>query len=193
MSGAAGPLAHDHFDELRLAASDADLAAWIAQARPGSICVYARGGPLDPASAVARHARLLEQAGSVRLHHRRAGAVGEYLAVKLAPGYLTDPLRDPDTREPMLPDPSTNLGGIYALLARAARHRQPCPTNREIAQVLALPSVDRARYLVSKLAAAGHIMVENRGPRVRRVVTISASGARTSASRAAIAPAEVQG
>lgn len=179
-------MAGERADELRLAAHVDDLTRWIARARPGSICVYARGAPLDPESAVGKHARVLAHAGAVGLRYRKAGGVGEYLAVKLAAGHLAEPLPRASVGKPVVPDPETNIGGVYALLAHAARYKQPCPTNREIALALALPSVGVARHLVAKLKAAGLISVVNRGARLTRIVTIAANGARTSASRVAV-------
>lgn len=66
---------------------------------------------------------------------------------------------------------------VYAVLARAAAKRRPCPTNQQLA-ALAQTNATNASYALTKLKALGKIDVEWSGERRRRV-TIKVTGMMT--------------
>lgn len=167
-------------EALRLAATADDFDAWLGRAEAGSICVYARGEYLDPQCRTAARARDMAQAGIVRLNRRVVDGVGEYLAIKLAPGWTRPRVAGADA----LLAPGTITAMIYEILSHAAEHGHRCPTMRDIALALAMKDEDAARYQMRKLSFAGHIIIEKRGPGISPIVTICSTGMRTAAAAA---------
>ncbi len=151
------------------------LRAWLLGAEPGDEIVYATG-PVVPKSAdVVLLVRELTEEGLLRTHQRRAGKTFEYFAVKRVPH--ADPL--PPIRHPLPRGDDDADARVLRMLCRAANFAQVCPTNVELAQACGLPDAFAASYRVRKLINAGAIRVEDQGPKMRRIVTILASGQRT--------------
>lgn len=162
--------------------------AWLKVGAPGDEIVYASGKVLDQQRDVAVLARQWAGEGLITLKSVRIRE-GEFAfaAEKLL-------LRDDGkgTLGPRLPDRDTPEGQCLAILRRAANFNLPCPTNREIMKAMRLNDVEQARYLVRKLADAGHIRVEDRGSRVTRVVTITETKRSTSRAMTPVARGAVQ-
>jgi hypothetical protein len=162
---------------LRMVSPPGDVEAWVRKAYAGQLGVYARGPYLDPECPTALLVNALKDRGIVQPNRRTVQGMGEYLITKLAPGYAR-PLADGPPCSPPLP--GTEIGNVYEILCHAAEHGHPCPTNRDIAIALALRDHERARYLIGQLAEQDHIMIEDRGRLVTRVVTIMATQRSTS-------------
>lgn len=177
---------------LRLAAASCTVAAldaWLDRAGDGNMCIYAQGGDLDQAAPIARHVAALAKAGKVLAHMRGQGSDRQYLARKLPvpeDGTSGRPVLGLRDAVPPMLRPDTNSGLVYEYLSQKAAALEPCPTNREIALKLRLSDAEAARYLVNQLERAGHIEIDDRGPRITRVVKIIAAGTRTSVERIAV-------
>lgn len=151
-----------------------DFRAWLADATPGQDIVYATGPVLDQKRDVVLLAGQYIAAGLIRTHRRKVEGRWEYFAVR----------RDSRVDGPTMAAPPAGQieglrGQMLALLRRAANLAQACPTNAELARQLNLKNGEAARYEFNQLVAGGHIRVKNYGPRMRRVVTIVASGKTT--------------
>lgn len=156
---------------LCMSISIADFREWLAVARPGGEIVYATGPVLDQKRDVVLLAGQYIEAGLIRTHRRKVEGRWEYFAVR---------------RDASAPPPKARVeaidgvkGQMLSILRRAANLGQVCPTNTELARQLALKNGEAARYEFNQLVAGGHIRVANFGPRMRRVVTIVASGKTT--------------
>jgi hypothetical protein len=146
---------------------------WLKNAPDLAEIVYAQGSDLDQQRDVALLAGQWAREQLVSLHSPRLNN-GEFAftAVKL-------PQRD-DRKGPLGPkrlDPESHEGHCLAVLRQAANLGLPCPTNRQIMSIMLkrgvrLETPEQVRYLVRKLADGGYILVEDRGSRVTRVVTI---------------------
>ena len=149
-----------------------DFAAWLRTARPGDVIRYA-GGPSLPRSMpiVAPIARALA-AGQVRTHLAREDGTIVYFAVRRGPDGSCAQASD-------WPEPGSAPARMIELLAATARAGKPCPSNAVLAIALGLSGKEQARYALRQLTEAGLVAVRNRGPKLRRIVTILASGERT--------------
>jgi hypothetical protein len=76
--------------------------------------------------------------------------------------------RDVASRAAVLPE---DLQGIFMMLARAARDRQPCPSDAAIARAYGTHSLGRARRLLSYMEEQGLIVCQVDG-QGRRIVTL---------------------
>lgn len=158
--------------------------AWFDGAQPGEGIVYAIGTALDQRHPVAARTRALIARGMLRTFlDRRGDGRFDYCAERLARRARDAAPAGAEAPEAVPSTPAGDAGRVLALLAAHAEAGAPCPTNGSIARALDLKDSEAARYLVAQLASAGHIRIENRGPRVTRVLTIAATGARTSAAR----------
>lgn len=159
-----------------------DFAAWLRTARAGDVIRYA-GGPTLPRSMpiVSAVARALA-AGQVRTHQPREDGTIIYYAVRRSEGEDRDGAgADSGTA----PDPDSPGGRMLALIDRTAREGRPCPSNAVMAIALGLKGKEQARYVLGQLLDGGHVRVRNRGPKLRRIVTVTASGLSTAAWGAA--------
>lgn len=160
-----------------LAVSSVAFRKWLASAKPGTEFTYAVGRNLDRHHKVAQAARQAAKDGDVVLfHRRRPDGDFNYHARRVA---SAKPTAAPAHKTRAL-DPEGDAGRVLRFLDRYAEEGAPCPSNRTIALALRLNDGCRARYIVQQLERDGLITVENRGPRITRVITINASGKRTS-------------
>lgn len=148
---------------------------WLASADPGARFVYA-GGPVVPHEmAVVAIVREAVAAAEVTSHQRKVEGRWEYFVQRSRPDVEPRPGR---SKRDAIPADSVK-GLMLTILKAAATVGHPCPTNAEFAKRLGLKDAEAARYEFNQLAATGRIMVENRGPRQRRVVTIVSLGRST--------------
>jgi hypothetical protein len=152
---------------------------WVLGAKAGDTLVYAKAQSLHSLrhSTGIKAINEMFDAGLITLTSR-----------KLSPGfysYIAQRLKTPSRPAPSarlaqrVVDPdSDDLASLMQILRRfAARHR-PCPTNRELGQMIGGLNPDQAAYLLRKAQSRGRIRIDatNYG---QRVVTITASGKRT--------------
>lgn len=151
--------------------------AWLARARPGEQLVYARGPRLLQSDGVKALQDRFDE-GEVTFTTRRIAADDiAYIAERLAGGSRPAPhQRFARTAPP--PDDADEIAMLMATLRRLAAARRPCPTNRELGEMVGDIGPDRVAYLLRKLISARRIAVEALG-NGRRVVTIIATGKRT--------------
>lgn len=161
------------------AVSAREVEAWIAAAQPGDDFVYATGPALPQGMASVCMVRELVDAGQVRTHVRRNpdSRALEHVAVRravaaAAAGVSPAGVEAPDPNGPG----ATAARRMMQLLNRAAITGRPCPTNAELAETLGLKNKQAAQYIFNRLVRVGKIRVADFGPRMRRVVTICATG-----------------
>lgn len=152
---------------------DADVfAELVKRAKPGERVTYAEGPVALAGHPTFTRARAMRDAGLVELFQPRRGDNRgfDFLAVRLA--------RAPDgaADAPKLPGDAEAMLALYSERAEAG---QVCPTDGEAVTALGLINRRRAQYCRDVLATAGLIRVESRGPLMRRIVTIVATGKRT--------------
>jgi hypothetical protein len=161
------------------ALTPASVRAWLEEAKPGDVLVYAKGTHLirnDGVEAITRAA----QAGKIRLNFRRGGdGSGEYIATRRPP----DPSRLPHSsslaQSATLSDRAfDDSAQLMGLLCRLAQHKRACPTNRALGDMMGGVSPERVSYLLRKNEAVKTIRVECAAGG-QRVVTILASGLKT--------------
>jgi hypothetical protein len=175
--GQAVAVSRQRVSRLCLAVSAANFRAWYAKGAERRI-VYAQGPSLDQGCEVAILVRKMIAAGCLRAFHERRQDGGGWnfiaeridAAIEAQPSGETDQLTGEQLR-------------VLAVLDHHAGAGLPCPTNSALAREARVRDGYAARYIVQRLADTGHIRVENRGPRLTRVVTIVATGARTSCAR----------
>lgn len=164
----AGEAARFVLPALAVAIEAAELAEWVRAAAPDDQLVYAEGPVLPRGAAAVVLAGELAAAGLVRTHQRRGGARGwEYFVVRRATRAVEAPADAPAAS--VVDDAAAEL---LALLKRRAALHQPCPTNAEAAAHLGLRDAGRASYLFRLLRDRGLIEIEDRGPRLRRIITL---------------------
>lgn len=166
--------------------------AWLKTAPDLGEIVYAQGHELDQQRDVAVLARQWVGEQLIRCHSTRLNN-GEFAFTAVKVPQRGD---GKGAAGPKRLDPNSPEGHCLAVLRQAANLGLPCPTNRQIMTTMLhrgirLETPEQARYMVRKLAEAGHITVEDRGSRVTRVVTIvetkrSTSRAMTPVARGAI-------
>lgn len=173
MPGGGGTAVRQSVGPLCWGVDTGDFVAWLRASRAGDVIRYA-GGPSLPRSMpiVDAVARALD-AGQVRTHQRREDGTIVYFAVRRGP--------EPASADAAFPAPGTAPAHMLDLLTRTARAGKPCPSNAVLAIALGLSGKEQARYIFNQLIEGRHIAVENRGPKLRRIVTILASGERTGA------------
>lgn len=145
-----------------------DVEHWVASADVGAELVYAWGlsPPRDRAAWV--RARELFDEGEVRLHdRRRPSGDREWFMVKRA--MLVGMEAAPLVAEPQA---ETEEMAVLRILRRHVRLGLPCPTNAEIGRQIELTAAQVA-YRIRLLRAARLILMEDNGPGMRRVCTIS--------------------
>lgn len=153
------------------------VAEWVGSARPGEELVYAGGTHLIRSPGVEAITRAAQE-GKVRLNFRRSdGKGGEYLATRRANGQSASP--PPVDRNTVVVDDDLDEAlMLFGVLCKLASRGRPCPTNRELGEMLGGIQPERISYLMSKNISAGRVRSEAL-PRGRRVVTIVASGLAT--------------
>lgn len=156
------------------AMSPVELDTWVAGAAPGERVAYARG-PAIPRGAGWTHAMALRDDGVITLTSRLVDARSrrwEWLAER-----VRAPLSPRVAPRPPGTDPGERL---LAHLHWLAQHRQPCPSNKDLAEACALHDADAARYRLRALADRGDIDVQHSDSvKGWRIVTIAATGRRT--------------
>lgn len=196
---------------LTLYADVARMAAWLEDAAPGDEIVYATGPALGRDAAAGKLARSWADEGEVILLQRRVthgkGRTLEYVARRREPpvrpragkrGTGAESVRALRVKRarPQLCTAAdldgTVEGRVLALLVRFAGAGAPCPSNREIAVMLALNSRDAAQYAINKLMRADLIRVTHSCRIHGRQVTITASGASTAPVGGVTRPARVR-
>ncbi|USU06308.1 hypothetical protein NF699_06505 [Sphingomonadaceae bacterium OTU29LAMAA1] len=145
-----------------------DVEHWVASADVGAELVYAWGlsPPRDRAAWV--RARELFNEGEVRLHdRRRPNNDREWYMVKRAMlvGAVATPIVVDSVAE-------TEEAAVLRILRRHVRLGLPCPTNAEVGRQIELTAAQVA-YRIRLLRAARLISMEDNGPGMRRVCTIS--------------------
>jgi len=178
---------HYRLAPLCMAVSVQDFRAWQAKALPGARMIYAQGPALDQQRDVVVLARECAEIGTVTLLRRRDPVSGgfEFIAERLADW---PPLRSaaPAGKARTLPAPDSELGRVLEVLMRHANMDLPCPSNAELARALKLQGAEAVRYLIGQLIEGGNVRMDNRGPRIARIATITATGKSTSARMIAV-------
>lgn len=154
-------------DEHFTAVPAATLRAWLNGSSPGAQAIYASGADLPRDAESVRLAAQWQTEGLVRLHNRRdPGNPGrlQFLIVKLDPDAGRKPVLHAVDRE--------EKARMLELLAKLGSRGKPCPSNQELAQMLALRNRRVAQYLLDRLEAEGRISIESHGRNAPRVVTI---------------------
>lgn len=149
-----------------------DFAAWLAQAKPGERLRYAGGPVLPRGEPAVRAATAAKDAGLISTHIARENGACVYIAERL--GQVAP-------ASAVWPEPGSAAHRMMDVLRDSAAKTLPCPTNAVLAIALGLKGAERARYIFGQLVEAGLITVENRGPKLRRIVTICSTGKRTKA------------
>lgn len=145
-----------------------EFGAWLARAAADDEIPYAGGPALPhemPVVAAVTAARL---AGQVRTHVVKRDGRTLYIAVRRA-----------EVAQASAPALGEAAARMLDLLTRTAAAGKPCPSNTVLGISLGLKGKDGARYVFGELVKVGAISVENRGPKLRRIVTICATGKRT--------------
>ena len=148
------------------------LESWLTRAVPADRLVYAVGPSLPQGTATVCMVSELVALGKLRTHVVRNPETKalEHVAVR----------READAPEPGETPPADDPRGagrrMMQLLNRAALTGRPCPTNAELAEALGLKNKMAAQSVFQQLVRSGKIRVADFGPRMRRVVTISATG-----------------
>jgi hypothetical protein len=155
------------------------LTAWVMNAAPGRICVYARISRL-PKGGVGARARELRLAGLVTLLPQRPVIAGMF-------DYRARRTPEPFCGGTPLPDDGDLRGDellLYELVTRLADEGGLCPPNRSFAALLGIRHEDRVTRLFDKLKRRGLIRVRwAQGPTAPfRVIEVPAIGRSTSAS-----------
>lgn len=142
--------------------------AWVACAEAGERLVYAWGKVPPRERAAWTRARELLTEGEVRLHdQRRPDGDREWFMVK----------RDAVLRAVAAVEPDAGAGqeteeeAVLRILRRHVRLQLPCPTNAEIGRQIGL-TASQAAYRVRVLRDAKAILLDDRGPGWRRMLTI---------------------
>lgn len=161
--------------DLAMVAPAERLRGWLESAAPGDQARYAVGGELPRDCETVRMVSRWREEGLVRTHLTRDRADPSrtvFLVVKrgaeeAAPGGVRHAV-PPAERKAML-----------AALEDYAERGRACPSNAALARQLGLRTRMQAKYQIERLAADGLIRVENRGPKLPRVVTIVRTGKET--------------
>jgi hypothetical protein len=145
----------------------ADVENWVATAEVGAELVYAWGFAPPRERAAWTRARELSDENEVRLHdRRRTGGDREWYMVKR-------PVPVGVTVVPPVVDPAeeTEEMAVLRVLRRHVGLGLPCPTNAEIGKQVGLIAPQVA-YRIRLLRAARLILMDDRGPKLRRICTI---------------------
>ncbi len=165
-------------------AEAADMARWIATARPGDVTVYATG-PMLGDHAAKRLALQWQGEGKAELFQRRSDRnhCFDYCARKRAPAHKAAANDEGSVRRLVDGRPpqddawrDSREGRVYALLFRDVADGRCCPTNASIAERLDLDTRYCAKDALAKLKDMGLIRFEQTGLRRTRIVTIVATG-----------------
>ncbi len=156
-----------------------DVFEFARTARPGETLEYARGA--HPPRELVRAMRPLVEAGVLSPVARRSADGFRFIVERgTAPIARAKAPRRGTVRRRRVR--KSSLTQVFEMLARAARRGEPCPTNDELARACGLSGKLAASYRVRRLAAMGHVTVEDHSPFGRRVITILTgrdAGART--------------
>lgn len=152
---------------------EAEFARWIERAAPRDRIVYAGGPVLPRKMAVVRAVTVAKDAGLVGTHVVRENGACLYVAERRAES------GGGESAARAWPVPGSIADRMLGILTDAAAAGRPCPTNAVLSISLSLTGAEQARYIFGQLVNAGLIAVENRGPKLRRIVTIVKSGERT--------------
>ena len=165
-------------------ATVAQVDAWLEHAKYGDVFVYVTGTCLPIRSGGAARMRDLAARGLVHLTQKRVApgaAMTNYRAQRSnKPSALSKPTRSTlsiDKAE-LVDDEATLVNSLLPLLARAAKHGRPCPTDAQLAERAMLRRDDIAPAL-EVLRAAGLIHIQSAPAPTLRRVTILATGERT--------------
>lgn len=159
--------------ELGMAAAPEALRAWLAEAAPGNMAIYAIGLDLPREAEGVQLVRAWQAEGLVALVSRRDPADRRRTQWLVQRAGATSPAAKPGllslvTRQ--------QLAALLILLREGDKRRRPCPSNNKLARELDLGWGERgrarARYLIDLLVRDGAITVESRGRNLPRVVTI---------------------
>lgn len=160
------------------ALTQAAVDKWIDGARAGDELVYARGLRVVQSDGV-RRLRELHDAGAIAFTSRRIGPEDTaFIAQRLSGGSRPAPAQRL-ARPPRADEDADEVAQLMAALRRLAAERKPCPTNRELGQMIGGVGPERVSYLLRKQIGASRIRVDALATG-RRVVTIVATGRRTS-------------
>ena len=161
----------------------ADVEAWIGIAQPGDrLCYNAGWGLPKRAPGVLAVDELIESGEVLPFQTRRTDGKGS--------NYWIQRRAEIDASATLLSSAAIAGDGegeavadqLMVILRRCARFDRRCPTDREIAEQLDLKNSDASNYQIRKLRSAGRIdivTVQSGEHAGWRVVTITASGART--------------
>lgn len=150
-----------------------DLHNFVRAAARGRRMVYARGVEPPRGHACWALAGELQAAGLVHLFERRRDGERQWIAER-----SSRPLVAPQRPVTLLDDDprDAEIDRLYRVIRRVCRLGLPGPTNDELARRAELKNAERARYLLRALIAAGHVRVQDNGPRQRRIFTLLPEG-----------------
>lgn len=152
---------------------------WAARALPGENVVYSTGA--RPGDAIGAAVRQLHAAGLVTMTSKRLDGRLRHIVQRL-PAPRASQLGKPVARGRFTvacDDAKQTTRAVLQVLRRAAKRGESCPTNAELARIVGLKDAAAASYRMRRLVKEGAIVVEEPSPLERRVVTITATGART--------------
>lgn len=146
----------------------ADVEHWVASAEVGAELVYAWGFAPPRERAAWTRARELSDEREVRLHDRRRqnGDREWYMVKREVPLAIA---AVPTVAEPV---EETEEMAVLRVLRRHVGLRLKCPTNAEIGKQIGL-TAPQVAYRIRVLRAAQLILMEDRGPGLRRICTIN--------------------
>lgn len=149
---------------------------WLARGTSNEI-IYAQGFSLPHGHIAVTLAAQAEQAGLVALTARLAmsaahgaarGAAGSAGQIDRWWHFIAQRRRDMSGRGGL-----DGAGRVLRHLQQLAAAGAPGPSNDEIARACGLKDREAARYQLAKLARGGQIMIDDCGPRQRRIFTLT--------------------
>ncbi|UYY60125.1 hypothetical protein [Sphingomonas sp. S2-65] len=168
-------------DEARNIALPAErVAAWVEAARPGDELVYGSRwfGVLPAKSPTAAKVRALHAEGLVLPFQRviQAGVERNYVVRRTARPWIAPAAPSP-LAEPAHASPAA-IDALFALLARAARFKRPCPTDKQLAERAGIERGE-VKPALEAMVEAGLIDVAGCAAPTLRRVRIVATGETT--------------
>ncbi|ARR54571.1 hypothetical protein HY78_14595 [Rhizorhabdus wittichii DC-6] len=147
----------------------AAVIAWVKAAERDDELVYGIGH-LPAWSKAPRAVRDLDTRGIVFAFHDVTESPKHYVIRRLGTPYSDPPIPLRVARD--APPRDREEAALLRLLTREAKAGRPCPSNRELAELLHLKNGDRASYLLKCLAGGGFIRNELTGFPPGRIITI---------------------
>lgn len=156
-----------------------EVASWLASAKPGARLLYGQGERLIRGET-ATFLREAHGAGKVDLFQPRSALPGRFDFIAVKKDVVKEACAGGRTA-----DPAKRV--IFKRLVRAAERGEPCPPDKQLADLAGLSSHAKAQWRVRKLEREGLIkcrLEHGPGGERFRVVTIVGNGLETAGPRA---------